>query len=60
MVGLLATTIISCSEAVKIINRLSNVVGLTQQQKIEVVQTLREYIPTCPVVLEKNGKSQRK
>ena len=53
MVELFATTIISCRDAVEIVNRLSKVVGLSYQQKIELVQTLREYIPTCPIILKK-------
>ena len=59
MVELLATTIISCRDAFVIANRLSRVAGLSYQQKIELVQTLREHIPSCPVVLDKNERSKR-
>ena len=51
MVVLFITTTISCSKALSIIDRLSKVKGLTSQQKIEIVQVLREYIPTCPFTL---------
>jgi hypothetical protein len=49
MVELLATTIISCSDAVRIANRLSNVIGLTYKQKIELIQVISQSIPTCPL-----------
>lgn len=49
MVALIATTVISCSDAVRIVNRLANVIGLTYKQKIELIQTVNQHIPTCPV-----------
>ena len=49
MVALLLTTTISCSQAVKIASRLTNVIGLTTQQKIELIQTVQQSIPTCPL-----------
>lgn len=49
MIALLATTIISCSDAVRIINRISNVIGLSYQQKIELIQVINQHIPTCPI-----------
>jgi hypothetical protein len=49
MIGLLATTIISCSDAVRIISRISNVIGLSYQQKIELIQVINQHIPTCPI-----------
>jgi len=49
MVELFATTIISCSDALRITNRLSNVVGLTYKQKIELIQVINQHIPSCPL-----------
>ena len=49
MVVLLATTVISCSDAFKIVNRIGNVVGLSYQQKIEVIQVVSQHIPSCPL-----------
>jgi hypothetical protein len=48
MVALLLSTTISCSDALGIINRLSRVVGLTNQQRIEIIQVIKQHIPTCP------------
>ena len=48
MVELFAATIISCSDAIRITNRLANVIGLTYQQKIELIQVISNSIPTCP------------
>jgi hypothetical protein len=49
MVALFATTVISCSDAFKIVNRIGNVVGLSYQQKIELIQVISQHIPTCPL-----------
>ena len=56
MVVLFASTIISCSDAVSIIQRITKVVGLTQLQKTEIVQEIRKTIPFCPVIVKKDGK----
>ncbi len=53
---LLTTTIINCSDAVKIINRLVSVTGLTPLQKTEIIQEVRKTIPFCPVVIKKDTK----
>jgi hypothetical protein len=58
MVGLFATTIINCSDAVSIINRLTKVVGLTNQQRIEIIQTIQKSIPSCPLVIKQNERSK--
>ena len=49
MIALLATTVISCSESFRIVNRIGNVIGLSYQQKIEVIQVVSQHIPTCPL-----------
>jgi hypothetical protein len=54
MVGLFATTIINCSDAISIINRITKVVGLTNQQRIEIIQTIQKSIPTCPLIVKPN------
>ena len=51
MVALLLTTTISCSEALAIIGRVTRVVGLTTQQRIEIIQVIREHVPTCPITI---------
>ena len=56
MIALFLTTTITCSDAIKIINRLSSVSGLTPVQKTEIVQEVRKTIPFCPVVIKKDTK----
>lgn len=58
MIALLSTTIITCSDALAIVSRLSNVIGLSYSQKVEIVKTLKEYIPSCPVYIKSNEKSK--
>lgn len=56
MVALLLTTTISCSDAVKIISRLTNVIGLSLQQRAELIQTVRQSVPTCPFKIVPDDK----
>jgi hypothetical protein len=49
MVELLAATVISCSDAFRIVNRIGNVIGLSYQQKIELIQVVSQHIPSCPL-----------
>jgi len=53
MVVLFASTIISCSDALTLINRLTRVVGLTEVQRTEIVQEIRKVVPSCPVKVVK-------
>jgi hypothetical protein len=52
----LASTIITCSQAMNIIYRIQRVVGLTEVQKTEIVQEIRKVIPFCPVTVKQNEK----
>ena len=53
MVVLLATATISCAQVIGIIQRLTNVVGLTEKQKTEIIQEVRKAIPFCPITITK-------
>ena len=53
MVVLIASTIISCSDALSIIHRITKIVGLTEIQKTEIIQEIRKVIPSCPVKVTK-------
>ena len=54
MVVLIASTIITCSQALSIIHRIQKVVGLTDVQKTEIVQEIRKVIPFCPITVKKD------
>jgi hypothetical protein len=49
MVELFATTIITCTDSIRIVNRLANVVGLSYKQKIELIQVVSQSVPSCPI-----------
>jgi hypothetical protein len=51
---LLSVSIITCSQALNILNNITKVVGLTHMQKIEIISELRKTIPTCPVKIQEN------
>ena len=55
---ILLSTIITCSQAFSLVNRISNVVGLTPQQKIEVIHEIRKVVPSCPVIIQKDVPKQ--
>lgn len=48
MVELFLTTTITCSQAISVINRLKEVVGLTSDQKTEIVREIKQSVPLCP------------
>ena len=56
MVVLAASTIITCSQAISVINRVQRVIGLTEVQKTEIVQEIRKVIPFCPVIVKQDAK----
>ena len=59
MIPLLFSTIISCSDAVAIVNRLTSVVGLNARQKTEIIFEIRKIVPTCPVIIKKDEPKQK-
>jgi len=53
MVVLLTATIISCSDAMSLVYRITRVVGLTELQRTEIIQEIRKVVPSCPVKVVK-------
>jgi hypothetical protein len=49
-------TFLSCSQLYSVVNRLQNIVQITPQQKSEIVLELRKVVPTCPVIIKKDGR----
>lgn len=56
MESLFLITIISCNDALSIIQRLTRVIGLTETQKYEITREIRKAIPSCPVQIIKNDE----
>ena len=56
MVVLLSTTIISCTQALTLLHRITKIVGLTEVQKTEIITEIRKTIPFCPVTIKKDAK----
>lgn len=52
MVALFLTTTISCSQIPKIISNVQKAVALTEKQKIEIIQEVRKFVPSCPIVIK--------
>jgi len=53
MVVFLTATIITCSDALNVIQRVSSVVGLSEVQKTEIIREIRKVVPSCPVKVVK-------
>lgn len=53
------TTVLSCRQVFGTINRVQSVIGLTNQQKIEIVNELRKVVPSCPVIIQKDDRSTK-
>ena len=56
MVALFLTTIISCKQAFGLIQRIQTNHLLNDTAKTELIEMLRETIPSCPVTIKKDGK----
>lgn len=56
MVTVFATTLITCFQAIGIVNRLQQIVGLSYHQKIEIIQEIRKVIPSCPIKIVEKQK----
>lgn len=54
MIPLIVSTIITCSDAFSMINRISSSIGLTNQQRIDIIVEIRKLIPTCPITIKKD------
>jgi hypothetical protein len=53
---LLLTASITCTQAWSLLQRLTNVVGLTELQKTEIILEIRKTIPFCPVTIKKDAR----
>jgi hypothetical protein len=55
---ILLSLIITCSQAFSLVTRITNVVGLTPQQKMEIIKEMRKVVPSCPVTIQKDVPKQ--
>jgi hypothetical protein len=56
MVALFLTTIISCKQAFGLVQRIQTNPLLNETAKTELIEMLRETIPSCPITIKKDGK----
>jgi hypothetical protein len=59
MIPLVFSTVITCSQAIAILNRVTSVVGLTSSQKAEITIQLKALVPTCPVTIKKDDPNKK-
>lgn len=56
MTALVLTTTITCSQAITLLNRIQANKNLLDPIKTELIETIRTFIPTCPVKITKDAK----
>ena len=59
MIPLVLSTVITCSQAIAIVNRVTSVVGLSPKQKQEIIIELKALVPTCPVTIKKDEPKKK-
>lgn len=56
MVPILLTTIITCDQAIGLVNRLQQVIGLNYEQKVQIIKEVMKVVPDCPVIITSKRK----
>lgn len=51
---ILSTTIITCSQAISLFNRINQVVILSPKQKKEIIFEIKKVIKSCPIKIERD------
>jgi hypothetical protein len=54
MVALFFTTIITCSQAHQVIKRIHENRGLPTSTRQELIQEIRQVIPSCPIIVKQD------
>ena len=54
MVALFLTTTITCSQAFSVINKIKSNGAIPEYLKNELIEELRQVIPTCPIKIKKD------
>ena len=57
MIPITLATIITCSQAISLIDRLERVSGLSKTQKEEIVLEIRKVVKSCPIKIKDDKKS---
>ena len=57
MIPLFAASIITCNQALGIINRLTKVAGLSITQRTEILKVVKEHVPNCPITIQSDSNS---
>jgi hypothetical protein len=53
---LFLTASITCTQAANLLQRITQVVGLTELQKTEIIVEIRKTIPFCPITIKKDAR----
>ena len=56
MTALFLTTIITCSQAQSLLNRIQSQKNLPNYVKTELIREIKKVIPTCPVKIKTDAK----
>jgi uncharacterized protein (UPF0147 family) len=56
MIALFLTTTITCSQAQGLLSRIQNQKNVPNHVKHEIIEEIKQVIPTCPVKIKTDGK----
>lgn len=56
MTALFLTTVITCSQAQSLLSRIQSQRNVPNHIKIELIEEIKQVIPTCPVKIKTDGK----
>ena len=56
MFALFLTTTITCSQAFELLNRIQSNTSVPRYIRDEIIETIRETIPTCPVKVKEDER----
>jgi len=59
MVSVFLTTFLNCSQVFAILTKLQSIMGLTHQQKIEIINELKKVVPSCPIIINYNDGTKK-
>jgi hypothetical protein len=60
MTPLFLTTILSCNQLNSVVSRLESVALLSYKQKIEIINELKKVVPSCPLIIKSNDRTQKR
>lgn len=56
ILSIAAATVITCAQAMQLVNRVTSVIGLNDRQRNEISMEIKKVVPRCPVIVQERSK----